>query len=110
MTIDKFNERVHKFFWEVLIPETDEWSDKCVFGGIEGSGTLQINNKNAESLKTLGIVDADKNIDMDQLKTIFYKMAEAGGGVIYFKKIITIKIPRPMIDKFFAYIETGTVQ
>lgn len=111
MSIEKFNERVTKFIWDVVIPDADDIPTKCVFGGIEKSRLLVIEGKNTETLAALNIVDDEKSVDVDQLRVVLYGAAEAGGGVIAFKKgFFTVRVPRPMIDKFFKYIETGTVQ
>ena len=53
-------------------------------------------------------MDRRRRVDRPTCAT---QRTEAGGGVIAFKKFFfTVRVPRPMIDKFFKYIETGTVQ
>ena len=110
MTLEKFNERVSKYIWEVVIPEAGDIPTKCLFGGIEKSGILRLDEKKSAALSALNIVDADGNIDVDQLKAVANGAAEAGGGVIVLGGLFPIKIPRTVLDKLYTYLETGTVQ
>ena len=110
MTLEKFNERVSRYIWDVVIPDAGDIPTKCLFGGIEKSGILRIDEKKSAALAALNIVDADGSVDVDQLKAVVNGAAEAGGGVIALGGLLPIKIPRTVIDKLYTYIETGTVQ
>jgi hypothetical protein len=110
MTIDKFNERVSKYVWQVVIPGTGDVRTKCVFGAIEKLGVLRLTEKNCEALKVLGIVDADGSVDVDRLKTGVDGALEAGGGSISFGGLLPVNIPRPVVDKLYRFLETETVE
>ena len=110
MTLEKFNERVSRYVWEVVIPEADDIPTKCLFGGIERSGVLRIDERKSAALAALNIVDGDGCVDVDQLKAVANGAAEAGGGVIALGGILPVKIPRTVLDKLYSYLETGTVQ
>lgn len=110
MTLEKFNERLSNYIWDVVIPEAGDIPTKCLFGGIEKSGILRLDEKKSAALAALNIVDADGNIDVDQLRVVANGAAEAGGGVIALGGLLPIKIPRTVLDKLYTYLETGTVQ
>lgn len=110
MTIDKFNERVGKYVKEVVIPEANDLPTKCLFGAINASGILRIDEKKSASLAALKIIDENGDVDVDQLKAVANGAAEAGGGVIALGGLVPMKIPRTVLDKLYSYLETGTVQ
>lgn len=109
MTIDKFNERVSKFVWQVVIPETKDVQTKCVFGAIEKMGVLRLSDKNCNTLKSLGIVGEDGSLDVDRLKLGVDGAMEAGGGSISLGGLIPVNIPKPVVDKLYKFLETETV-
>ena len=110
MTKDKFNETVHKFVWESLIPDASSLAEKGLLGGIERLGLLRIGPKNEAMLRTLGILDAEGAVDVDLMKEGAYGAAEAAGGAIVVGDRPSIRLPRPALDKFFRFLETGTVE
>ena len=110
MATDKFNERVSKFVWEVVIPDTNDIPTKCIFGAIEKSGILRIGAKSGGMLQALGIMDADGAIDVEHLKAVANGAAEAGGGAISLGGNLPIKVPKPVLDKLYKFLETETVE
>lgn len=110
MTIDKFNERVSKFVWQVVIPDTDDWRTKGALGAMERLGVFRITNKNSDTLKFLGIVDADGNVDVEQLKVGINGALEAGGGSISTSGLFPVNVPKPVVDKLYKFLETETVE
>lgn len=110
MSIDKFNDRVSKFVWQVVIPDTKDVQTKCVFGAIEKMGILRLNDKNCEMLKSLGIIDADGHLDVDRLKLGVDGAMEAGGGSISLGGLIPVNIPKSVVDKLYKFLETETVE
>lgn len=110
MTKDKFNEMVHRFVWESLIPDAATLGEKCLLGGLERIGLLRIGPKNEAMLKTLGIMDADGAVDVDLMKEGAYGAADAAGGAIVVGDRPSVRLPRPALDRFFRFLETGTVE
>ena len=110
MTVDKFNERVRDFVWQVVIPEARDVRTKCAFGAIEKMGLLRVGEGNLETMRGLGIVDADGNVDVDRLKAGVDGALDAGGGVISTGGLLHVNVPRPVTDKLFRFLETGTVE
>ena len=110
MTIDKFNERVSKFVWQVVIPDAKDAQTKCVFGAIEKLGILRLDDRYCKMLKPLGIIDADGHLDVDRLKLGVNGAMEAGGGSISLGGILPVNIPKPVVDKLYKFLETETVE
>lgn len=110
MTKDKFNEMVHRFVWESLVPGSTSLPEKCLFGAMERLGLLHIGPRAEPTLRAVGIIDADGAVDVDQLKAAAYGAAEAGGGAVVIGDTPSLRLPRPAIDKFFRFLETGTVE
>ena len=110
MTIDKFNERVSKFLWQVVIPDTSDWRTKGALGAMERLGVFRITDKNCDTLKFLRIVDEDGNVDIEQLKVGINGALEAGGGSISTGGLIPVNIPKPVLDKLYKFLETETVE
>jgi hypothetical protein len=110
MTIDKFNERVSKFVWQVVIPDTKDVPTKCVFGAMEKLGVLRLTEKNCAALKSVGIVGDDGSIDVERLKLGVNGAFEAGGGSISLGGILPVNIPKPVVDKLYKFLETETVE
>ena len=110
MTIDKFNERVSKFVWQVVIPDAKGVQTKCVFGAIETLGILRLDDRYCKMLKSLGIIDADGHLDVDRLKLGVNGAMEAGGGSISLGGLLPVNIPRPVVDKLYKFLETETVE
>lgn len=110
MTIDKFNERVSKFVWQVVIPDTKDVPTKCVFGAMEKLGVLRLTDKNCAALKAVGIVTDDGTVDIEQLKLGVNGAFEAGGGSISLGGILPVNIPKPVVDKLYKFLETETVE
>ena len=110
MTKDRFNEMVRRFVWESLIPEAQTLGEKCLFGALEKSGLLRVDGRTERTLALLGVLDGEGAVDVDQLKAIAYGAAEAGGGAIVVGDRPSIRLPRPAVDRFFRFLETGTVE
>ena len=110
MTIDKFNERVGKFVWQVVIPDAKDVPTKCAFGAMEKLGALRLTEKNCGALKAMGIVGDDGSIDIGRLKLGVDGALEAGGGSISLGGVLPVNVPKAVVDKLYRFLETETVE
>ena len=106
LTIEKFNEYIDQFVTNVLIANAKPQT-KFKFGFLRGTGMLQVNAAQVESMKPLGIVDADGNIDIELLKKAAMSGLDAAGEL--YVPMLGLHFDRPDFDKFFRLCETGAI-
>ena len=107
ITADKFNEYIEQFVKGVLVQNARLPQTKFKLGFALGTGKLALSPEMLESAKTVGIADADGNIDIDALR----KATDSGmaaAGELYIP-MLGVHLDKGEVDKFFKLVETGAI-
>lgn len=107
ITVDKFNEYLAQYVQGVLIPEARRPTTKFMLGALLGSGCVRLSGGIVASLKMLGVIDEDGNIEVETLKNAIEGGFKTAGEVPLAS--LGIHLDRPEIDKFYRLLETGAI-
>ena len=107
ITADKLNEYIQQFVKGYLIQEAKQPMTKFKLGFALGTGRLAADAQMIEAAKSVGVADADGNIDVDTLKRATDSGMDAAGE-LYFATL-GIHLNKDEVDKFFSLIEKGAL-
>ncbi len=107
LTADKFNEYIQQFVKGYLVQEAKQPITKFKLGFALGTGKLAVDAQMIEAAKSVGVADAEGNIDVDALKTATNSGMDAAGELHL--AMLGIHLSRTETDKFFHLVETGAL-